>query len=170
MYMCVRDKTKFEAKKKYIEWRRAVMQKMLFKYERKKNFYAVCYGEVQFMRQSPRFMQICAMSTINVTSRAKSKTFPFAHPPTTCIFSLKTHPCNQIHLLTSLLSDDLLQHLIGFIITFFLVTPISLDSDLTTTTTTQLRLFNFIFLYLSNENPLERESERVKPKLIHSQR
>lgn len=136
------------------------MQKMLFKYEEKKSFYAVCYGEVQFMRQSPRFMQICAMSTINVTSRAKSKTFPFAHPPTACIFSLKTLPCIQIHLPASL-SGDLLQHLIGFIITFFSLLPslsLSLDSDLMTTTT-QLRLFNFIFLYLSNENPLERETE-----------
>lgn len=79
--VCVRDKTKIEAKNTSTEKGSYAEKKCCLNIEKKK-FYAVCHGEVQFMRQSPRFMQICAVSTINVTSGAKSKTFPFhIRPP-----------------------------------------------------------------------------------------
>lgn len=110
--VCVRDKTKIEAKNTSTE-KGSYAEKMLFKYREKKKFYAVCHGEVQFMRQSPRFMQICAVYKRHQWS--KKQNFSFSHPPTTCIFRYKLY---------QLASDDLLQYLIGFIITFSRYSPL----------------------------------------------
>lgn len=85
-------------------------KKLLFKYE---TICALCYVlVVHFMRQNSRFMQICALSTRNVISRAEKKVKAkklFLYPPTKLLmYKLRVYSIYLNHP-SSPVSDDLLQ-------------------------------------------------------------
>lgn len=112
--VCVRDKTKIEAKNTSTEKGSYAEKKCCLNIERKKVLCSLPWRSAIYATESSIYANMCCVH-YKRHQWSKKQNFSFSHPPTTCIFRYKLY---------QLASDDLLQYLIGFIITFSRYSPL----------------------------------------------